>query len=105
VPPVSRNRLFSRPGASMTRTAFYVLLSLSTEERDSDELLEDIALSSGGRVIAPPTLATTLKRLLGSGLIAEVERTAYRLTRRGRTQLASELLRIESALEPVRARR
>ena len=89
----------------MTRTAFYVLLSLSTEERDEVELLEDIALSSAGRAVAPPALATTLKRLVGGGLIVEVESAAYRLTRRGRTQLASELLRIESALEPVRLRR
>jgi DNA-binding PadR family transcriptional regulator len=103
VPPVSRNRLFSRPGASLTRTAFYVLLSLSTEERDGEQLLGDIALSSA-RVVAPPALATTLKRLVGGGMIVEVERATYRLTRRGRTQLASELLRIESALEPVRIR-
>ncbi len=105
MPPVSRNRLFSRPGASLTRTAFYVLLSLGSEERDGEQLLGDIALSSAGRVIAPPTLDTTLKRLVDGGMIVEVERAAYRLTRRGRTQLASELLRIESALEPVRIRR
>jgi DNA-binding PadR family transcriptional regulator len=89
----------------MTRTAFYVLVSLSTQERNEAEILEDVALSSAGRVLAQATLATTLRRLVGSGLIVETDDDLFRLTRRGRAQLASELLRIENALEPARAPR
>ncbi len=102
---------------SLTSSAFYILLSLSSQERHGYEILKDVVLSSAGLVkMGPGILYTTLKRLLEGGLIIEVEgRTAadredsrrrfYRLTHHGRTALAAELERMESALKLARARR
>jgi DNA-binding PadR family transcriptional regulator len=114
---VSRNRLFSRPGASLPTSAFYILLSLSVQDRHGYDILKDVELSSAGRVrLGPGVLYTTLKRMLEAGLIVEVEpkpspdredarRRYYRLTREGRTVLAGELLRMEQALKVARAQR
>ena len=114
---MSRSRLFSRPGASLTTSAFYILLSLSVQDRHGYDILKDVTLSSAGRVkVGPGTLYTTLKRLLDVGLIIEVEgrveserddsrRRYYRLTGQGRTELAAELERMEHALKLARTRR
>lgn len=106
-----------RPGTSLTTSAFYILLSLSSQERHGYEILKDVTLSSAGRVkVGPGILYTTLKRLLEAGLIVEVEgganadrddsrRRYYRLTHPGRSALASELERMEQALKVARTRR
>jgi DNA-binding PadR family transcriptional regulator len=106
-----------RPGASLTTSAFYILLSLSIQDRHGYEILKDVTLSSAGRVrMGPGILYTTLKRLLESGLIVEVEgrtdadrddsrRRYYRLTHQGRGALASELERMEQALKVAHTRR
>ena len=106
-----------RPGSSLTTSAFYILLSLSIQDRHGYEILKDVTLSSAGRVkMGPGILYTTLKRLLEVGLIVEVEgradadrddsrRRYYRLTHQGRAALASELERMEQALKIARARR
>ena len=106
-----------RPGSSLTSSAFYILLSLSAQDRHGYEILKDVTLSSAGRVkMGPGILYTTLKRLLETGLIVEVEgradadrddsrRRYYRLTHQGRSALASELERMEQALKVARKRR
>jgi DNA-binding PadR family transcriptional regulator len=106
-----------RPGASLTTSAFYILLSLSIQDRHGYEILKDVTLSSAGRVkMGPGILYTTLKRLLESGLIVEVDgrtdadrddsrRRYYRLTHQGRGALASELERMEQALKVARTQR
>jgi DNA-binding PadR family transcriptional regulator len=106
-----------RPGTSLTTSAFYILLSLSIQDRHGYEILKDVALSSAGRVrMGPGILYTTLKRLLETGLIVEVEgpayadrddsrRRYYRLTHQGRAALAAELERMEQALKVARAHR
>jgi DNA-binding PadR family transcriptional regulator len=106
-----------RPGASLTTSAFYILLSLSIQDRHGYEILKDVTLSSAGRVkMGPGILYTTLKRLLEAGLIVEVEgrtdadrddsrRRYYRLTHQGRGALASELERMEQALKVARSQR
>ncbi len=102
---------------SLTSSAFYILLSLSSQERHGYEILKDVTLSSAGRIkMGPGILYTTLKRLLEAGLILEVEgrteadredarRRFYRLTHDGRTALAGELERMEQALKLARKRR
>jgi DNA-binding PadR family transcriptional regulator len=109
--------MFSRPGASLPTSAFYILVSLSVQDRHGYDILKDVELSSAGRVrLGPGVLYTTLKRMLEAGLIIEVEprpdsdredarRRYYRLTREGRTVLAGELLRMEQALKLARTRR
>ena len=106
-----------RPGTSLTTSAFYILLSLSIQDRHGYEILKDVTLSSAGRVkMGPGILYTTLKRLLESGLILEVEgrvdpdrddsrRRYYRLTHQGRGALAAELERMEQALKVARTQR
>jgi DNA-binding PadR family transcriptional regulator len=106
-----------RPGASLTTSAFYILLSLSVQDRHGYEILKDVTMSSAGRVkMGPGILYTTLRRLLEAGLIVEVEgrtnaerddsrRRYYRLTRPGRSALASELERMEQALKVARNQR
>jgi DNA-binding PadR family transcriptional regulator len=93
------------------------LLSLSLQDRHGYEILKDVTLSSAGRVkMGPGILYTTLKRLLESGLIVEVEgrtdgdrddsrRRYYRLTHQGRGALVAELERMEQALKLARTRR
>jgi DNA-binding PadR family transcriptional regulator len=99
-------RTFVRPGASLPTAAFYVLLSLSSDDRDSKEILEDLTLSSAGRVrISSATLTSNLKRLHEAGLIAQVDTRVYRLTHDGRRELAHELERMEHALKVARSRR
>jgi len=111
---VSRRKLFSRPGTAITTSAFYILLSLSTQDRHGYDILKDVALSSAGRVkMGPGVLYTNLKRMLEAGLIVEVEgadrdderRRYYRLTGDGRRELASELERMEQALRVARKQR
>jgi DNA-binding PadR family transcriptional regulator len=112
---VSRRKLFSRPGVALTTSAFYILLSLSVQDRHGYEILKDVALSSAGRVrMGPGVLYTNLKRMLEAGLIVEVEaasdaddqrRRYYRLSRDGRKELASELERMEHALRVARGQR
>jgi DNA-binding PadR family transcriptional regulator len=106
-----------RPGTSLTTSAFYILLSLSSQDRHGYEILKDVTMSSAGRVkMGPGILYTTLKRLLEAGLIVEVEgranadrddsrRRYYRLTHQGRSALASELERMEQALKIARTHR
>lgn len=106
-----------RGRVSLTSSAFYILLSLSAQERHGYEILKDVTLSSAGRVkMGPGILYTTLKRLLEGDLIIEVEgrteadredsrRRYYRLTHQGRTALATELERMEQALKVARTRR
>jgi DNA-binding PadR family transcriptional regulator len=114
---VSRSRHFSRPGVSLTAPAFYILLSLSRKDRHGYDILKDVEASSADRVrLGPGTLYTTLKRMLESGLITELDsssrpdqddprRRYYRLTDRGRADLDAELNRMKEALELAGARR
>ena len=100
-----RRPLFSRSGAPLTSSTFYVLLSLSTEDRSTGEVLEDIAMSSAGRVrITAGMLTARMNRLIGAGLVTQ-HNDRYRLTHEGRLQLADELERMERAVRFSRSRR
>ena len=93
-----------RPDISLTTSAFYVLLSLSVEDRHAGEILEDVAFSSAGRVkMGAAVLNAALKRLLETGMIVGLEGSSYRLTHQGRTMLAAELERMEHALRFARS--
>jgi DNA-binding PadR family transcriptional regulator len=97
--------MFVRPGLPLPTVAFYVLLSLSSGDRDATDILSDIALSSAGRVaVGSGTLPANLKRLLEAGLIVPIDVRLYRLTGEGRKELAAELERMEHALKFARRR-
>jgi len=95
-----------RPGASLPSAAFYVLLSLSSEDRNAHDILQDVVLSSAGRVrVTSVTLSSNLRRLGETGLVARVDDHLFRLTHDGRRALASELERMEHLLKLARSRR
>jgi predicted transcriptional regulator len=97
--------LFNRRGAPLTSRAFYVLLSLNAEDRDARAILDDVAMSSAGRVqITPATLSSNLRRLIGGGLVVQ-QGLRYALTHEGRLQLADELERMERAVRLARSKR
>lgn len=92
-------------GNPMTAAAFYVLLSLSGHERDPAAIVEDVALSSAGRVrLDSRSLRGNIQRLLHGGLIERIDHRLYRLTHDGRKALAAELERMEHALHVARGR-
>ena len=112
---MSRRKLLARPGTALTTSVFYILLSLSVQDRHGYDILKDVALSSAGRIrMGPGVLYTNLKRMLEAGVIVEVDarsddedqrRRYYRLTRDGRAALATELERMEHALKVARSGR
>jgi len=98
--------LFKRTGPPMTSSSFYVLLSLTSADRDPDAILEDVTMSSAGRLrLTAARLKIGLRRLVGSGLISAEDGDRYRLTHEGRLQLADELERMERAVRLARTRR
>ncbi len=102
---MARRPLFSRSNASLTVSTFHVLLSLASEERDEKGILEDIAMSSAGRVrMTPMTFTVRIRRLVSSGLVSQ-DGARYRLTHEGRLQLADELERMERSVRLARSRR
>src|SRR5688572_21619804 len=96
--------------------AFHILLALAAGERHGYALMGDVAeLSDGAITIGPGTLYGTIKRLLGDGLIREVQsrvdpemddqrRRYYALTASGRTVLSAEAERL-ARLTAVAAQR
>jgi hypothetical protein len=89
----------------MTSSTFYFLLSLSQGARGKQEILDEMALSSAGRLrLGQASFHTALKRLLTTRQIAAVE-GKYQLTRHGRVELAGELQRIDHTLRVTRSRR
>jgi len=98
--------LFARSGHPLTSLSFYVLLSLTSNDRDPSAILEDATMSSAGRVrLTPARLKVSLRRLVGSGLVSAQDGDRYRLTHEGRLQLADELERMERAVRLARSRR
>jgi DNA-binding PadR family transcriptional regulator len=98
--------LFARSGLPLTSLSFYVLLSLSSDDRDPAAILEDVTMSSAGRVRLTQTrLKVSLRRLVGSGFVTAQDGDRYRLTHEGRLQLADELERMERAVRLARRRR
>jgi DNA-binding PadR family transcriptional regulator len=107
---MSRVNQFSEAGLALTPPVFYILLTLSVQERHGYEILKRAQAESGGSVrLGPGTLYTSLKRLLREGLITEApgrpdgehddeRRRYYRLTERGRGRLGAEVRRMERAL-------
>jgi DNA-binding PadR family transcriptional regulator len=98
-----QRRLLLRPGTSLPAPAFYVLLSLSSGDRHAAAILEDVVLSSAGRVqVGRRAIAGNLKRLIEAELVERVDQDLFRLTHEGRKTLAAELERMEQALKVAR---
>jgi predicted transcriptional regulator len=102
---MARRPLFNRPGAPLTPRTFYVLLALNSSELDATAVIDEVAMSSAGRVrLSIGTLGPTIKRLIGSGLVAH-DGGRFALTHQGRLVLADELERMERAVRIARSKR
>jgi DNA-binding PadR family transcriptional regulator len=100
----------------MKRNWFYILISLSNEERHGSGIMRDVLdLTAGELTLWPATLYGSLDELREHGWIEEladgVERPAeserkrfYRITGPGREALAGEVRRVEGVTRIARAR-
>jgi DNA-binding PadR family transcriptional regulator len=87
----------------LTEPVMLILLSLADQPRHGYSILKDIEQMSDGRVVlSTGTLYGALRRLLDDEWIERMEeeessrgRQAYRLTRRGRSQLQLEVGRMK----------
>jgi DNA-binding PadR family transcriptional regulator len=94
------------PDAELNGPALHILLTLGTDAKHGYAIMRDIADETGGRIrILPGTLYSTIKRLVGAGLIEECEaprgadsddarRRYYRVTRTGRAAASAEVDRL-----------
>jgi len=98
----------------LTPVAFEILLALADGERHGYFIMQEVERRSDGRVsLHPGTLYRALNRLLGEGLIEEIDAPArsephdhrrryYRVTAFGRAVAAAEADRLASQLSAAR---
>lgn len=98
----------------LTPVTLNILLALADEERHGYGIMLEVSDRTGGRMrMGPGTLYSSIKRLVGGGLIEESEkrpapesdderRRYYRLTDFGRRVLAAEVERLESTVRAAR---
>jgi len=99
----------------LPRDTFHILVSLADRDRHGYSVMLDVAERTGGRLrLSPSSLYAAIKRLLGQGLIEELDerpdpqhdderRRYYRLTRLGRRVAVEEARRLERLLSDARA--
>lgn len=91
--------------SSLSQSEFYILLSLAIKQRHGYEIMKQVEQDSGQKVLlGPGTLYGSIKRMLQSRLIEEVNgdnprRKYYTLTEKGRKSLSTELERYNDAVE------
>jgi DNA-binding PadR family transcriptional regulator len=100
--------------APLAPAAFLILFALASGEKHGYAIMREArALSEGGIDIGPATLYTTIRRLLDSGWIEEVEspeesdprRRYYAITPAGTAALKKELERMKTLVKKARALR
>jgi DNA-binding PadR family transcriptional regulator len=96
---------------------FHILLALADEERHGYAIMLHVEeLTEGAVRLGPGTLYTSIKRLLGSGLITESgnrpdaelddqRRRYYRLSKLGGKVLSAETVRMEKMLRHAKSKR
>jgi DNA-binding PadR family transcriptional regulator len=96
---------------------FQILLALADEERHGYAIKREVAARTNGDVqLGPGTLYGSIKRMVGSGLIAESDerpdpeldderRRYYRITPLGRQVAVAEARRMERLVSIARAKR
>lgn len=94
-------------GGPLPSAALHILLAIGPDERHGYAIMTEVAALTDGAVrLAPGTLYTNIKRLVGSGLIEERDESAdpdedrrrryYRLTTAGQQVVAAEIARLAS---------
>ena len=98
----------------LSKVALHVLLAIGPEERHGYAIMTEVERMTGGAVrLGPGVVYTTIKRLLGDGLIEETDerpdrqmddqrRRYYRLTALGRTIAATEVNRLDNLVRSTR---
>lgn len=103
----------------LTPAIAHILLAVADGDRHGYGIMQEIERLTGGSVrMGPGTLYGTIKRMLASGLIEEVEtagrpdaapdderRRYYRMTGLGRAVLAAETARMSALVDAARAKR
>lgn len=99
----------------LPRDTFHILVSLADRERHGYSVMQDVAeRTDGGLRLSPSSLYAAIKRLLGQGLIRELDerpdpahdderRRYYELTTLGRAVAKAEARRLERLLADARA--
>jgi DNA-binding PadR family transcriptional regulator len=99
---------------SLSRVAVYILLGIGPEERHGYAIMREVRRITAGAVkLGPGAIYTTIKRLLGDGLIEESDerpdadlddqrRRYYRLTALGRAIAAAEVRRLDALVSSAR---
>lgn len=93
---------------------FFILLSISQQEKHGYAILKEVEALSGGKIIlSTGTLYGALTRLQDQGLIVRVDtptqedsgrpRKAYRLTENGRKLLGAEVSRLQSLVKTAQS--
>jgi DNA-binding PadR family transcriptional regulator len=94
----------------LTHLDFHVLLALAAGPLHGYGIMQDVNAHTGGRLtLGPGTLYSTLKRFVREGLVEECaadaeRRRCYRLTRKGRRQMAEEADRLAALVRVARQR-
>jgi DNA-binding PadR family transcriptional regulator len=98
----------------LSPAVFHILLTLADGERHGYSIMQEIAKQTGGTLhIGPTTLYRSIKHLLESGLITEVDerpdpaldderRRYYRITSFGKLVASAEARRLEQVLSVAR---
>jgi DNA-binding PadR family transcriptional regulator len=99
----------------LPRDTFHILVSLADRDHHGYSVMLDVADRTDGALrLSPSSLYAAIKRLLGQGLIEELDerpdprhdderRRYYRLTRLGRRVAMAEARRLERLLSDARA--
>src|SRR5580704_4138282 len=100
---------------ALSRDTFHILVALAGCDRHGYSILQEIDERTSGEVrLSPSTLYSAIKRLLGEGLIEELEerpdpkhdderRRYYRLTPAGKRAAMEEARQLEKLLADARA--
>lgn len=86
---------------------FQILLAVAGGPLHGSAIKEEVAERTGGEIVlGPGTLYTSIQRMVGAGLLEEVEaagrRRVYRLTRAGRAAAKAEAARLERDVRAAR---
>ena len=99
----------------LSTASFHILIALADRDRHGYSIMQDVSARTEGKLrLSPGTLYGSIKRLLESGLIEELDerpdreydderRRYYRLTPFGRTVANGEVDRLTRLLKGARA--
>src|SRR5258705_11976053 len=101
--------------APLHKDTFHILVALADRDRHGYSIMQDVAARTDGQTkLSPSTLYSSIKRLLETGLIEELDerpdpehdderRRYYRITKLGRQVAVAEARRLERLLADARA--